>query len=162
MKDANGTPAGETTCIVKFASPRSFVFLDDSMTIEKKLKDMKDTQVSKDNKSAYKISADVKELDTKHRNFKQFLLFVQLNTLICQHDRIPGFDKDKLPKKMTDKFIEDLQFNSVSEKWVHGVSFTSVDNSSTIDVDNIDLIDNLFDKWLQKYVANSGYKASVA
>ena len=62
---------------MKLASPRSFVFFDDGITIEKKVKDMKDTQVSKENKSAYKISTNVKELVTTNSNFKQFLIFVQ-------------------------------------------------------------------------------------
>ena len=61
---------------------------------------------------------------------------------------------------MTDKFIEDLQFEHVSAKWVHNVRFTSVDNSPN-ELDNIDLIDTLFDKWLSKHVAGSGYKASI-
>mmetsp|Transcript_39124 Transcript_39124/g.59683 ORF Transcript_39124/g.59683 Transcript_39124/m.59683 type:complete len:242 (-) Transcript_39124:3240-3965(-) len=80
----------------------------------------------------------------------QFMKFVPDNTIVCRSDIVPGLKEDRLPLFFTEKVIDDMLFSTSSTVWAHNVEF-----------DNLSKIDTLFNKFLIKHVAPSGFSAEI-
>jgi len=127
------------------------MYFNDNETVDGKLK------TRKANAKGHKVTVEVKDLGSNAAEARQLMMLVPPNCVVCCQDSLPGVKDDKLPEQLTEAFIPNLQFDPVTDVWVHDIR-----------LENLTRVDTMFNKFLKQLErkdprdrANSGYRASI-
>ena len=113
-------------------------------------------KIQKLSPSTYKMNVSVHEVQAPV-NSKQIFQIIQSDCLVSHQDAIPGLKPtnankaSRMPAVFHEKVVEEVQFDRMAEVYAHN-----------IELEHLNEIEKIFQRWLDHQVSGSGYNATIA